>query len=218
MQIDEFAKEFHEKVLSTAAADGNFSRSAFTEVALGFLEEAGQVPDFTPCFFKGTGYKGRSMEIDAYSFDEVDDSLSVFLGDYRKFEGTDRLTRGEATRMFAKLSSFIEDAMSGRLTGSIEDSHPAFSLSLELKQKRSTLSRLRLYLFSDMVMSDLIKDLPDGVVAGLPADFHIWDIARFHRTAESPIGRDELEIDFTEMVDRGLPCLAASIDSEDYRA
>jgi hypothetical protein len=218
MVIEDFTKEFHERVLATAATDGNFSRSAFSEASLLFLEEAGQIADFTPCYFKGNGFKGRSLEIDAYSFDEVDDSLSIFLADYHRFEGIDRITRSDATKLFAKLSAFVDEANSGRLTGSIEDSHPAFSFALELRQRKASLTRLRLYLLTDAAMSDLIKDLPEGMVSGVPADFHIWDIARFHRSIESPVGRDELEIDFANMVPGGLPCLAASVESNDYRA
>jgi hypothetical protein len=63
-----------------------------------------------------------------------------------------------------------------------------------------------------------VKDWPEGEVGGIPTESHIWDINRFHQVYESKSGRDDLEVDFTTVVDGGLPCLSASVPSEEYRA
>jgi len=49
-------------------------------------------------------------------------------------------------------------------------------------------------------------------------EFHVWDIARFHRLHESRSGRDDLAIDLSALVDGGLPCIEAGTDSDDYAA
>jgi hypothetical protein len=85
-------------------------------------------------------------------------------------------------------------------------------------ERRKQISRLRLYLITDSALSTRVKDWPEGEIAGIPAEFHIWDINRFHQVAESKTGRDELTVNFTEIVPGGLPCLAASVDAENYRA
>jgi hypothetical protein len=56
------------------------------------------------------------------------------------------------------------------------------------------------------------------MIAGVPTEFHIWDITRFQRAFESKTGRDELEVDFRELSANGLPCLGASVESDDYKA
>jgi hypothetical protein len=63
-----------------------------------------------------------------------------------------------------------------------------------------------------------VRDWPEEPVGGIPAEFHIWDISRFHQVHESKSGRDELEVDFRSLVAGGLPILPASVESEDYRA
>jgi hypothetical protein len=52
----------------------------------------------------------------------------------------------------------------------------------------------------------------------VPVEFHVWDIARFHRLHESRSGRDDLAIDLSALVDGGLPCIEAGTDSDDYAA
>ena len=67
-------------------------------------------------------------------------------------------------------------------------------------------------------MSSRIKDWPEAKIAGVPTEFHIWDITRFQRAFESKTGKDDLEVNFQELVSGGVPCLAASVDSDEYRA
>jgi len=85
MTLEEFSKDLREDVQTYAVTDGNFSRSAFVDCCANRLQEANILNDFTPCFFKGTGEKKRALELDGYSFDELDDSFSIVIADYRKF-------------------------------------------------------------------------------------------------------------------------------------
>jgi len=87
-----------------------------------------------------------------------------------------------------------------------------------LYERRKSIVRLRLYLVTDGVLSTRVRDWPEGEVGGIPTESHIWDINRFHQVQESKSGRDELEVDFTTIVKGGLPCLPASVPSDEYRA
>lgn len=217
MNLEEFAKDFYEDVRTYALTDGNFSRSAFVDCCASRLEEAGILSDFTPCYYKGAGEKKRALEIDGYSFDELDDSVSVIIADYRKFSSEASITRTDANGLFARIKNFIADSLSGRLKDAIEDSHPAHGLALELLQRKTSIVRFKLYIVTDAAMSERIKELPEEGIAGIPCDFHIWDISRFHRAAASPVGDGDLEIDFS-VFDGGVPCLNASVRADDYQA
>jgi len=87
-----------------------------------------------------------------------------------------------------------------------------------LYHNRLSVARFRFYLITDSVMSSRIKDWPEAKIAGVPTEFHIWDITRFQRAFESKTGKDDLEVNFQELVSGGVPCLAASVDSDEYRA
>jgi hypothetical protein len=128
------------------------------------------------------------------------------------------LTQTTAKACFSRLLAFCDDALSGRLHRDLEESAPGYSLALSLYERRKTIARLRLYLVTDGVLSTKVRDWPEGEVAGIPTESHIWDSNRFHQVQESKTGRDELEVDFTTVVPGGLPCPHASVPSEAYGA
>jgi len=214
MTLEEFAKDFREDVLAYAEVDGNFSRSAFAESCARRLQEANILSDFTPCYYKGAGEKNRALEFDGYCFDDLDDSCALVVADYRRFESAASMTRTEADTLFKRAKNFVVEGLSGKLAKAIEDSHPAHGLALELQQKRNTIVRFKLYIVTDAVMSERIKELPEDSIDGTPCDLNIWDVARFHRAAESPIGDEELEVYFSD----GIPCLTASVQTNEYQA
>lgn len=217
MTLEEFAKDLREDVQTYAVTDGNFSRSAFVDCCANRLQEANILSDFTPCYYKGTGSRNRSLELDGYSFDELDDSFSIIIADYRRFASDATITKTEANALFSKVTNFISESISGRLIEGIEDSHPGHGLVLELRQRLSSIVRFKFYIVTDAVMSDRIKELPEDSISDIPCDLHIWDIARFHRAAASPTGDEELEIDFSSL-GGGVPCLNASVRADDYQA
>jgi len=214
MTLEEFAKDLREDVQTYAVADGNFTRSAFVDCCSNRLQEANILSEFTPCFYRGGGGRNRALELDGYCFDELDDSFAIVIADYRRFDSDATITRTEANTLFGRIKNFISESLSGKLAEAIEDSHPAHGLALELRQRRSAIVRFKLYIVTDAVMSERIKELPEDAIEGIPCDLHIWDISRFHRAAASPIGDEELEIDFSS----GVPCLNASVHADDYRA
>lgn len=218
METLEFRKDFLEQIAAQAVADGNFRQSAFVEYGLQMLQQAEEVADYEHSYYRGTGSKKRSLGVDAYSFDEADGSVRLFLADFGGDVEPGTLTQTDAKSLFSKLQAFCDDAVSGRLHREIEDSTPAAGLALMLYQNRQSITRFRFYLITDAVMSSRIKDWPEAKIAGVPTEFHIWDITRFQRAFESKTGKDDLEVNFSELVHGGVPCLAASVDSDEYRA
>ena len=218
MDLDEFRKDFLNEAAAWAASDLNFRHSSFVEVAIRHLEEAGEVADFEPCYYRGTGSRRRALAVDGYAFDEADGSLRLFLADPSMAETAPTLTQTEARALFGKLRAFTEDAADRHLDANVDPSSPAYGLATELARRLPELSRIRAYLLTDAVLSSRAGDWPEGEISGVPVESHIWDIARFHRIHTSRSGRDDLVVDLSEVVDGGLPCLEAGTDSEEYSA
>ncbi|HLY61302.1 MAG TPA: AIPR family protein [Terriglobia bacterium] len=218
MNLEEFRKEILENVAAHAAANEEFRHSAFVEHCLKLLEDADEVADAVTCFYRGTGSKNRNSGVDAYSLDEADGSVRLFVADFSGKEEASSLTPTDAKSGFSKLQTFCEDAYSGKSTREIEESSQGFALASLLNQNRATVTRLRLYLLTDSIISTRIRDLPEITISGIPSDLHIWDISRFFRVFESKTGRDELVVDFSSLLPDGLHCIAASVDSTQYQA
>ena len=218
MELMEFRTEFLDQVRARASAGENFTHAEFVEVCAELLGDAEEVSDFEACYFRGTGSKNRSLGVDGFALDDLDGSIRLVIAEYGGDAQPSTITQTAAKASFSRLLAFCDDALSGRLHRELEDSAPGYSLALTLYERRKSISRIRLYLVTDGLLSTRVRDWPEGEIAGIPTESHIWDSNRFHQVQESKSGRDELEVDFTEVVAGGLPCLHASVPTDAYGA
>lgn len=218
MTLDEFRDELVQSVRARASADANFELSTFVDVAVDVLVDAGEIADFEQCHFRGTGQRKRNLAVDGYALDGADDSFRLVVADWAGNDVLRTLTQSEAKTLLGRVRAFVEEARSGSLTDFIDVATEVYGLARAIQQMRHTVSRYRIYLVTDAKLSERIKDWPEGEIDGVPVEFHIWDAGRMHRVAESATGRDELKVDFTKHHPGGVPCLAAGVGSDDYRA
>lgn len=218
MTVDEYRKEMLENVSAQAAAGEEFRHSSFVEYGLELLADAGEVSDAQTCYYRGTGSRNRNSGVDAYATDEADDSLRLFIADFRGGPEPGSLTLTDSNAWFARLQTFCEDSFSGKAAREMEESAAAHGLAATLNQLRPKITRLRFYLLTDAEISSRIRDLPEISVDGLIAECHIWDVGRFLRVFESRTGMDDLDVDFSEALPGGLQCIAASVGSTQYKA
>jgi len=214
--IESYRDELLARVQVRASADSNFRHSAFAELCGELLEEAEEIVDFQPCYYRGRGSRNRNLAVDGYSFDDADQGVRIVVAELSGMDGTESLTRADAKGQFAAAVAFVEDAIKGTIFSSVDESTPEHGFARELSARAEATSSYRFYLVSDRVLSDRVRDWPEGDIGGIAAEFHIWDSSRFHRAHLSQSGRDELVVPFSEVVPGGLPCLPASVDAEAY--
>lgn len=211
-------QQFRLDVIQQARAEYGAAEAhaGFVTVAGRMLEEAEELLDFMPCPFRGTGNRRRSLGVDGYAFDDADGSVRVLIALYSGEQKPETVTQTSAKTEFAKLSTFLEEALVGNDDHLPASEDPATDFAEMLASHRSAVSRLRLYLVTDGLMSDRIRDWPQGEIAGIPTEFHIWDMGRFESALSSRSGREKLDINFTEIVQGGIPCLHASLNQSRY--
>lgn len=173
---------------------------------------------FIPAHFEGRGARNRILKIDGYEIDEVDDSIRLLITDFKGTEDTETIIKSRVEAIFGQLQAFIEEALKGNIKG--EDSEVR-ELSSLLIDKHDTndkgirfVSRYRLYLITDSILSERLKELPVGEIDGVPIEYHIWDINRLKSASISALAAEELEIDFNEFTPGGIPCLLAGKTDE----
>jgi len=194
----------------------NDRENGFAAVAGRMLEDAEEFVDFMPCPYRGTGTRRRNLGIDGYAIDEADGSFRMIIADFDGGAEPTTVTQTSAKTQFSKLTGFIEEALAGNDDHLPADEDPATDFSEILWQHKDSISRFRLYLVTDGLLSDRIRDWPEGSIGGIPAEFHIWDISRFHEAMSSRSGREALTVDFEEIVEGGIPCLHASLNQSRY--
>jgi hypothetical protein len=214
--IEGFREEVLARVRVRASADSNFRHSAFAEICGELLEEAEELVDFEPCYFRGRGSRNRNLAVDGYSFDDADQAVRIVVAELSGLDQVESLTKTDAKAQFAAAIAFVEDSIKGTIFASIDESTPEHGLAREIQARAAATSRYRFFLVSDRVLSDRVLDWPEGEIGGAPAEFHIWDSSRFHRAHLSRSGRDELVVSFSDIVPGGISCLPASVDAEAY--
>ncbi len=218
MDLNEFRELFLNTVDVRAASEGDFRHTAFVEYACEQLGEAGEISDYQVAFYRGVGTKSRALGVDAYAFDDADSSLRLVLANPTHAEAATSFTTSDISPLVSRALTFIEDAISGRSLSAIEPSLPAWDLANDINKRAGDLARIRVYLITDGVLKVRSTDWAEGAIGALPVEVHVWDIARFHRMAESVSGRDELVIDFAARQPGGLPCLPVAAGSSEYEA
>jgi hypothetical protein len=220
MTDEEFRLDLLAASASRAETRSKGLREAFVEEFLDRLREAGELPDAEACPEMLIGQRNRHLELDAFSFDEVDDSLHLYIA---LRDGGDTMppsiTLTEARDQgFGRLLGVFEQARDGWLTKHTEESRPIWALARRI-ETGSQPAALRLNVFTDRMVSERLREIPpDQTREGIPTTFQIWDVSRLKRIHEAHNVRDDLYIDFSFLVGGGLTGLPAAGGSGDYDA
>lgn len=218
MLLQEFHRELLECVRSRAESARDFLSASFVEECGERLIESEQFSSFETCRFEGVSNK-KKLRVDGYFFDDADNSLSLLIGNYFNEDEIQIFNADEVKKSFLSLKNYLQESLGGFVTdGAFDESQPGYGLACDLMDWHSKVTKYRFYYVSDGQLKSRIKDWPEDTINGIPSEFHIWDIARFHVAYISATGRDELVVSFDEMGHQGLSCLAAAESDGDYKA
>jgi len=217
MDTQEFRKDFMENIKAVHAATGEGSCASFVSSFAEYLQEAEVLMDFTASFYQGTGKQNKKYRVDGYAFDEFDKTMSLVIADYTADE--ERVFgKTQAEQLKERLAYFADQALNGTLYREIEMSTPCADLVDLLRDKKSTIQKYKLFIFTTASMSASIKTLDAFEIDGKSAECQIWDVERLFKVCASDTGRDIIEIDFTEYIKQGLPCLEASDTTTEFKS
>jgi hypothetical protein len=209
----EFFHDFRQELLAGAEANGSFQLAEFMDAVANELMETGFVDGFEFCHYKAP----RGMRVDGYWFDD-EGALSLFVADFECRNELASLTRTEADAAFKRVASFFEASLSKSLHYDLEVTSPEYGLARQISDRGALIRQVNFLLMSERILSDRIQSLDDGVVAGKPATYHIWDMSRLHRQRSSRGYKEPLDLDFVQMFGRGVSCLPAHLGSDAYQS
>lgn len=210
MDVHEFRKELLEDVRSTAAAYGEGSSVAFVGIVANYLVNAEVLPDFEAAFYLGTGVRNRKLRIDGYALDEFDYTMNLIVADFHGDDEEKTLTRSEAEHIFEWPIRFVDETFNNNLHKRVEISSAAADLIDILRTNKERIRKYRILLFTDVFMSGRIESFPVKEFEGISVECQIWDVERLYKMFLAETGRENIEIDFTEYTENGIPCLDSS--------
>lgn len=207
---DQHLAELRNEIQLESAGSTNFEVEAFARVYAKRLEESDQAFDLQVEALQCRGPRGKRLELLGYAEDGADDSLTLLSGRY--FGADETLTLTDAKDMLGRATGFIEHSVTGWLGDNLEISSREAEYAGYFREKfdKSNYSRIRVLLITDGVMSSRIKTIDSISIAGIKTTFEIWDQRRILEVAHPETRSEDIQIDFTEWMPNGLPCLVAA--------
>ena len=214
MDVNEFRTALLQDVRVDASMNGTPPREIFVALYSAALIEAEEIVDFEPLAFEGIGSRGRRIQIDGYCFDELDNCLGIVVCPFADGSEMETLTVTDANTWFRRAQAFVEESRSGFLLKNAEESSPGYGFAMDIKNIYAHVSRFKIFIITDMVMSNRIREIPTAELDGIPLEYHIWDIERLQALQASKTGKENIVIHLRDFSENGIPCLEAGNSSE----
>jgi len=207
-----FHNDLQQRVIGSASSDdeGSMLAAAFTAIMLEELEEAGEIDEWTECY-----YRAHGQEVSGYGYGHDGDTLDLFVTRYYGGTSLTSFTRTDADALISRAKKFFERACSG-LYRKLEESSPAFDMAFELYERRDYINQVRYFVLTDGILRvDL--DLRKQSMSGRHV-INVWDIQRLYRLHSSGQRQEPIHIDLVSEFGEAIPCLSAPKENQDYDA
>lgn len=217
IELDEFHQDFFQEALASADADGQWAEDAFFDSFCEYLIEAGELDtaDRAPYNPPRGG-----LRVDGYGGDPIscEGVLSLIVADFNQSPNIGTLTASDMDAIFKRASNFLAKALDTHFRNSLEETDPAFGLADLIAKRWSGISKVRLFLISNRVLSSRVDGRDAGELQGIPVTFSVWDLGRLHRFATSGFGREEIVVDLEKDFGGPLRVLPAHLNEAGYEA
>ncbi len=217
MELAEYYTEFMQNLHARSGAEQNFTEAVFTEYLCDFLIEQAAVDNYTYIGYRNTA---RGLRADAWDYNEETGLLNLFITDFKFGDTAESLTNTDITRGLKRLEKFFLECLSPAFLKGLEESSPAYGAARFIyeKSKINAVSRVQFFLLTNGQLSKRVGSIENIGAEGYDCTFDIWDIARLFRLETSGRAREDVVIDFTEILPEGLPCLPAFTGSDSFES
>jgi len=217
MDIEDFYKDLMNTVDTRAEVENDYRSAAFLAEVSDRLAEAEEVEQLSVLHFVGTGERKRAVAANGFDLTDQDGSVALAVSIFADFDAPQTLSTTDARKAFVSLDNYLDEAVRGVFQEGREESGPEYQLAEDLRMRGRNVTRYRMYLITNMEMSGRAKAFGSSERDGIRVDYHIWDLRRLLQVHESSQGRQELEIDLTEWLPRGLEALRTADTASDVK-
>ena len=213
--LSEFRTHLWDEIQLNVATNLSVDREEFLEYVAEQLTEAEEIDDFFYVPYEGFGRRNRRIQIDGYSYSELDECLNVFIATPMTYDEDETLIATDANRYIGMAAAFLDNAE--YIIENAEESAPGYGFATDVIGMYSDVRKYKIYLMSDKIKSKTLTQLDNIQARGKDVECHVWDISRIFELTTSSMGREEIVIRFADFGIKGLPCLLAS-ETPDYKA
>ena len=214
--MQDFHQELFQEIHRLSDADGKYVEDAFFDILCGYLLDAGEFESADRAHYMSQ----RGIRVDGYGGDpaSADGVLSLIVADLSQSSEVATLTATDMGAIFNRLLSFLTRSLEDGFRNSLEETSPAFGLADLISSRWPQITKVRLFLVSNRVLSMRVDGRREGKVEGIPVTYSVWDLGRLHRYATSGREREDMEIDLEDEFGGPLVLLPARSEDNAYEA
>ena len=214
--LEEYHSELLQDVLAGAQASAMLSEDQFFERTTQLLTEAGEIETADRVSYRNPS---RGLRVDGYGGDPLteDGVLSLISLDYAQSDEIGSLTSSDMQTAFRRMENYLRRSLDSGFRDQLEETSPGFGLADLIAKRWDRISRVRLFLVSNRVLSSRVDGRDDSDLSGTPIGYSVWDLSRMHRYESSGAEREDIIVNLHES-GGPLPVLPAHMESADYEA
>lgn len=210
--LEEFYEDFWAQVEVAAGAQENFLEVVLFEKFAEIVEGTGAVDGLEHSLYKGA----KGIRVDGYDLDEGD--LILVVSDFRLGPELESLHTKAIQQAFNRLEIFFQRSLNRDFHQGLEESSPGYGLARRIWERRDFIKRVRMLLFSNARLASRLEGLENRTIEERAVSYEVWDITRIQKIEASGTGREPIEIDFTSLNGKPLPCIRAHVDTDKYES
>ena len=219
MELDSFAEELFQDIVTAAGADGQIVEDVAFEKLCTAVVEAGEMDAADRVAYLGP--QGSGIRVDGYGGDPLDDAagtLGLIILDFDHSRSGSRLTNTDIGVLFRRVGSFLRHALDLQWRNALEETSPAFGLADLIASRWSKVTRVRLLLVSNRQLSERAAGREAETLDDRPVTFSVWDLRRLYRFAEVGRGHEDIDVDLSGEFGGPLAVLPADQSTDDFES
>lgn len=213
MTLDEFLEETRAEIAAQMNEGSPFAELVFCEVVMQHLVDVGMTFEPVICHFQGK-VGNAILRLSGYAISDEADQLDLFVSLYEGFSTLTPVQDQDSKTAAEQCIRFLRLCVEGRLADRLDPSGDVYSLALTIREIYDRLEQIRVFVLTDGVVKS--KNFKTREVAGKSVSLEVMDIERLYRHRSEGKPRDELVIDFIDVVGSPLPCVYVPGATGDY--
>lgn len=213
--IEEFRKDVLEEVNNNVMINQTNLTEEFLQYYVDQLMEAEELLEFDYYDIEVIGKNRKKGSVDGYHYDKLDSSISLFIVVFSNDNEMKTFTNTAIENVQNKILNYLDFVYSGYIIGNCEESSQEYQLATEILERDSSINKIKLYIFTDMILSKSVKDLQINDYKNKKVDMNIWDISRLSNIINSSFEKEDLIVNVKEFGFDGVECVKATESKEE---
>lgn len=210
MELEEYRKELLEEIKVQADSNGDSIVDTFIADICDKLVNNEVISDYEISYITYTNKHRKKGYINAYNYDEFSRTLTVILSIFSDEKEMKTLTQTECKKNFDRGEFILENIFNGEILNKYDISTSQYDFINFVSRKKNEIQRISYIIISDLAKSDKIDNLGVKKIDNINYEYSLWTIDRLYNLYASDQLNEELEIDFIDYTENGIPIIQAN--------